>query len=258
MPLGWSNSPANSLTAPSTFDHDKTMGLEGITLNRAEAGELLQWWLESGVDTLVDDAPRQWLAAPSSAPVKAQPQVAVTGPAPIPADFAAFRTWLAETSDLPLSRPGARRILPQGATGAEVMLLADVPGAEDGDRPIGGASWELVVRMLAAIGFSPDQAYLASLSCMAAPGARLSAEDMKRCAELARQHVALAAPKRLILFGDGPSRALLAAPVAATRGKIHKVEGVRTITSFAPSLLVKRPTNKSLAWRDLLLLMEER
>lgn len=233
------------------------MGAEGITINRAQAAQMLQWWLESGVDTLVDDAPRQWLAAPTPAPVTAQPPVKVEGPAAIPADFEAFRAWLAETTDLPLNRPGARRVLPQGAVGAEVMLLADIPGADDGDQPIGGSAWELTVRMLAAINLTPDQVYLANLSCMAAPGARLSPGDALKCADIARQHIALAAPKRLILFGDGPSRALLGDQVRATRGKIHKIEGVRTIATYAPSWLLRRQSDKSLTWNDLLLLMEE-
>ncbi|MEO8617786.1 MAG: uracil-DNA glycosylase family protein [Sphingomicrobium sp.] len=234
------------------------MGAEGITINRQDAARLLQWWMESGVDTIVDDQPRQWLATPrvvaESAP---QPPVAVTPPAPIPADFESFRSWLGETKELPLDRPGARRILPRGGVGAPIMLLADIPGTDDGDRPIGGEAWELAVRMLAAIGIKAEEAYLASLSCMAAPGARLNDHEAARCAEIARHHVALGAPKRLILLGDGPAKALLNAPTSKARGKIHRIEGVRTIATFAPSWLLKRPAEKALAWRDLLLLMEE-
>ncbi len=86
---------------------------------------------------------------------------------------------------------------------------------------------------------------------------RLAGPDLERCAEIARQHIALAAPKRLILFGDSPAKALLGGTVTQKRGKIHKVEGVRAIATFAPSWLLNRPADKALAWRDLLLLMEE-
>jgi len=85
----------------------------------------------------------------------------------------------------------------------------------------------------------------------------LSGAELDRCVEIARRHIALAAPKRLILFGDGPSRAFLGGPVTQRRGKIHKVEGARTIATFAPRWLLQRPADKALAWRDLLLLMEE-
>ena len=36
-----------------------------------------------------------------------------------------------------------------------------------------------------------------------------------------------------------------------------QVEGVRAVASFHPRFLLDRPSNKALAWRDLLLLMEE-
>ncbi len=246
------------MTAPSTFDHGIVMGAEGITINRQDAARLLQWWMESGVDTIVDDQPREWLAAPAvKADTAPQPPVAVTPPAAIPADFDSFRAWLGQTRDLPLDRPGARRVLPHGGVGAPVMVIADIPGTEDGDRPIGGDAWALAVRMLAAIGIKAEDAYLANLSCMAAPGARLDDDEAARCADIARRHIALAEPKRLILFGDGPAKALLNAPTARARGKLHKIEGVRTIATFAPSWLLKRPSEKALAWRDLLLLMEE-
>ena len=67
----------------------------------------------------------------------------------------------------------------------------------------------------------------------------------------------LAKPKRLLLLGDVPSRALLGKPLAAARGHVHKVEGIRAVVTFHPRQLINRPSDKALAWRDLLLLMED-
>ncbi len=124
-------------------------------------------------------------------------------------------------------------------------------------QPIAGEAWELTERMLAAIGFNAEQAYVASLSCFHSPGTRLSGADLDACAAIARRHVALAKPKRLLLLGDATSRALLGKPLTAARGHVHKIEGVRTVATFHPRFLLDRPSNKALAWRDLLLLMEE-
>ena len=123
-------------------------------------------------------------------------------------------------------------------------------------QPIGGDAWALAQRMLAAIGLTPDQAYVASLSPINAPGARLSQREREDYAEIARRHVRLAKPQRLLLFGDA-CPALLGKPVAQARGHVHKVEGVRTVATFHPRHLIKRPLDKSLAWQDLLLLMED-
>jgi DNA polymerase len=139
------------------------------------------------------------------------------------------------------------------------MLLSDAPTLEDAaaGQPIGGAAWELAKRMLAAIGLKAEEAYSASLSCFSAPGARMTDAERKACAEFARQHVRLAKPKRLLLFGDGPCMALLGKRLPQARGHVHKVEGVRCVATFHPRNLVNQPSNKSLAWKDLLLLMED-
>ena len=111
--------------------------------------------------------------------------------------------------------------------------------------------------MLAALGFAPDQAYSAALSCVHVPGKKMSTAERDLCAEIARRHIRLARPKRLLLLGDGPCQALLGKPLASARGQIHKIEGVRAVATFHPRHLIHRRLDKSLAWRDLLLLMED-
>lgn len=236
------------------------MGGEISGISAAEAASVLGWWLESGVDVAVQEEPRDWLA-PASAPP--QPDQTQAAPSPSPADLPEtldlFRDWLGTASALPQARPGTKRILPHGVEDAPVMLLAEMPSREDAaaDRPIGGEAWHLTERMLAAIGLSADQAYCATLSCFHAPGARMSSDELDACAAIARRHVALARPKRLLLLGDAPARALLGKRLAEARGHVHKVEGVRTVVTFHPRFLLNRPSDKSLAWKDLLLLMED-
>ena len=231
------------------------MGGDPDTLDRRAAAELLGWWLESGVDVAVSEEPREWRASANASPQAAAPERAAAGA--VPADFASFRAWLEQSSDLPLGKSGAVRAIPRGEPQSEIMLLTDMAALDSQGEPIAGEAWELARRMLAAIGLAPEQAYLANLSCFSGPGLRLAGADLDRCAEIARQHIALASPKRLILFGDAPAKALLGGSVTQKRGKVHKVEGVRTIATFAPSWLLNRPADKALAWRDLLLLMEE-
>jgi DNA polymerase len=220
------------------------------------AASLVGWWLESGVDAAVGEQPRDWLGRNKAVPAPVRPEAPS---AKQPADLTAFRSWLETAGGLPMDRAGAVRIAPHGIEEARVMLLSDLPSREDAveGRPIGGEAWALTVKMFAAIGIKPDEAYHASLSCFHAPGARIAKDELEACASIARDHVRLARPERLILFGDAPSRALLGEPLARARGKVHKVEGVRTVATFNPRWLLQRPSDKALAWRDLLLLMSE-
>ena len=239
------------------------MGGEAETIGFAEARSALAWWLEAGVDLAVQEQPRDWLK-----PVKRAPAARVAEPAPTPVSnvtevthetLAELRDWLASSAQLPLASATARRILPHGPEQAAIMLLSDAPALEDfaAGQPIGGPAWELATRMLAAIGMTADDAYSASLSCFHTPGARMTAEERQACAEIAKQHIKLAQPKRLLLLGDGPCVGLLGKRLVEARGHVHKVEGVRTVATFHPRQLIQRPLDKALAWRDLLLLMED-
>ena len=226
-------------------------------IDQAAAARLLGWWLDSGVDVAVSETPRDWRRAAPAAPVTAN--VSASPSTEAPTDLAAFHSWLDSAPDLPLARAGAKRVLPVGAERAPLMLLADFPSAQDSaaNRPIGGEAWALAQRMLAAIGIESEAAYVATLACFNAPGAKLAGDELKRCGQIARDHVRLAKPERLLLFGDAPARALTGHPLASARGRVHRVEGVRTVATFHPRWLLQRPSDKALAWKDLLLLMSE-
>jgi DNA polymerase len=205
----------------------------------------------------VGEAPRDWLRGNQVQPIAA---AAVTNVSePNPETLADLQQWLASSVQIPLASATAKRILPHGPGDAAIMLLSDAPALEDlvSAQPIGGDAWQLVLKMLAAIGIAPDEAYSASLSCIHAPGARMTEKDREECGEIARRHIALAKPKRLLLFGDGPCKALLGEPLTRARGRVHRIEGVRTVATFHPRWLLQRPSDKALAWRDLLLLMSE-
>jgi uracil-DNA glycosylase len=233
----------------------------GAQVSWAQARSALAWWLEAGVDIAIAEEPRNWLAPPL--PVQktrlAEPAPPPNIAAPSHETLTELREWLASSVELPLASATARRILPHGPENAAVMLLSDAPTLDDfaAGQPIGGEAWALATRMLAAIKIAPDNAYSASLSCFHSPGTRMSPQEREACAEIARNHIKLVKPQRLLLLGDGPTQALLGKRVIEARGHAHKVEGVRTVATFHPRHLINRPLDKALAWQDLLLLMED-
>ena len=229
------------------------MGGTGIAIDRREAASALRWWLESGVDAAVQEAPRNWFARAAEAPEPEPKQ-----PGELPETLDSFRTWLSSSAEAPLASPRSKAVLPQGGEGAEVMVLAEPPNREElaSGSPIGGEAAELMRKLLGAIGMA-DAAYVANLACFAAPPGRLTDKQLEQCATAARRHVALARPRRLLILGDAPSRALLGKPLLEARGHVHKVEGVRTVATFHPRQLLRRASDKALAWRDLLLLAED-
>lgn len=237
--------------------------LEPSDLTRAEAMSLLAWWVEAGVDVAIQDQPRNWrakakaVAAPNPAVAPPSPEPArPSGSGALPATLDAFHGWLAESADLPLFRAGAARALPHGPAGADLMLLTGIPAPEDTaeGKPIGGAAWTLAGRMLRAVGISPEQAYVAALTCFSGMGTRFSAADSEACRDTILAQIALAAPKRLLLLGDQPAKLLLGEPMASARGKLHRIAGIPTAVTFPPRQLLGKNGYKPLAWADLLLI----
>ncbi|MDO7841270.1 uracil-DNA glycosylase family protein [Sphingomonas immobilis] len=239
------------------------MGADQNFAWEATVASALEWWRDAGIDTLADETPRDWFAAPAPPPQAKRPatQSPAAAPepvaAPLPATLDAFLAWRAGP-DAPEAGWNGPRFAPQGDPASDLMILVDMPDRED-ERLLDGATGRLFDRMLAAIGHSRESVYIAPV-CTARPLAgRIAPESEDRLAGIARHHVALAAPKRVLLMGNAPSRALLAADVVRARGSLRLVNldlgnttvAVEAVASFHPRLLLERPAQKAEAWKDL-------
>ncbi|MFV0622511.1 uracil-DNA glycosylase family protein [Sphingomonas sp. ac-8] len=236
------------------------------------AASVLDWWIEAGVDTLVDDLPRDWLVAEERPAIAlASAAAAAAGPAPAapepaagyPDSYDAFVAYRLGDG-VPDASWAPVRVGPTGAPAtATLMVLTDVP--EDGDAAAGtllsGPEGRLLDRMLAAIGTGRDQVLLASL-CAARPLAgRIPHASVVELESLARHLVGIVRPSRLLLLGQAASRAVLGANGAlhgdCSPALSHGTLASRTIATYHPRVLLERPMCKAEAWRDLQLLIEE-
>ena len=241
--------------------------MHDIATSNAAAASLIGWWRDAGVDVLVDEVAVPWLqkarATPDSKlPAKAnQPQPAPYD-APLPESLAALTHWLMTSPDIPDTAPPSRRIAASGAAGAALMILIDMPEANDHEtgQLLSGECAKLFDNMLAAIGLDRSSVYVAAL-CPARPvTGRLNDAALPRLTEIARHHVALCVPKRLWLLGSTVSRALLGVDDVASRGNLHDFNHatvkVPTVASFAPRFLLDHPAQKAGAWADMQMLIK--
>jgi len=225
-------------------------------ISTAEAASLLQWWSDSGVDCLVDETPRDWLRRAEPAANTAPAIVAPPRPA-LPDQLDLFHAFLRTSEELPFAAPTAPRVCPAGDPASAAMVLTDMP--TDGDCEAGvlitGEAGALFDRMLAAIGRSRDSIYLAGLSCLRSPTGKIAGKEREACAELARHHIGLVAPKACLLLGDAVAKALIGMSPTQAGGKWHKISTpsgeIDAMASFHPSHLLNRPADKKRAWADL-------
>ncbi|MDT9597525.1 uracil-DNA glycosylase [Sphingosinicella rhizophila] len=240
------------------------------TLSPAAALSALQWWAEAGVDTFVDETPRDWLRPKAERPDPARKVSKAVAEEPVsepddqlPGQLDLFHAYLASSERLSFAAPSAPRICPSGDPGSGLMILTDMPSSEDcaDGILISGEAGRLFDRMLAAIGRTRETIYLAALSCLRSPDGRLTSASAQQCAALARHHLGLVAPKAVLLLGDACSRALLGLGMAEARGRWHDIPThagpVKTLVTIAPNYLLSQPAAKAYAWADLQLLIHE-
>lgn len=218
----------------------------------------LDWWRDAGVDVEIDDAPRDWLAkqprerAPDAAPA---PE-----PVALPQTIEAFATW--RVSDAaPDASWNAVRLGAEGPATADLMVVIEMPEREDvtAGQLLSGACGRLFDAMLRAIGHDRGSIQLVAIAVARPAPGRIVPDEAEQLAEITRRHVELAAPKRLLLLGNAPARALLGIDCIAARGTLHPVnhdaQMIHAVASFHPKTLIEKPSAKAEAWKDLQLLM---
>jgi len=223
------------------------------------------WWAEAGLDTLADEQPRDWLTPPArpvpaqSAPAQAaEPAPPIPAAATLPDQLDGLHALLATGDYAPQPAPPGRRIAPSGPPGAALMIVADMPDADDAGTLFAGETAKLFDAMLAAMGLDRARTYLAPFSPARAAG-RIAPEQGEALAALMRRHVMLAAPKALMIFGDEPARWLIGPEALQNRGGLREVNHdggtVPGIATFHPRHLRRMPALKASAWTDMRLLL---
>ena len=230
----------------------------------------LAWWRDAGVDSDYADEARSWLASPEpdvteivAAPQAAPPVVAPAAPPrePIggpretwPQQFADFSAWWLSEPSLDQGQTEGR-IAPRGPQGADLMVLVDHPEGEDGDGLLSGPQGQMMGAILRALGMAQDRVYLASALPRHMPLPDWHALQADGLGQITAHHIALAAPKRLLVFGNNVS-SLLGHDPAKSAGFLHSVdhEGPSIPALVAPELsaLVTRPRRKARLWHALL------
>jgi len=230
-------------------------------LDAQGAASVLDWWREAGVDVAIVEEPRNWLAEPRGQSVAAPASPEAPAATALPLTLAGFRSWLETVDALPDGSAIGRRILPAGDAASGLMVMIDMPEPADsaGGSLLSDETGRLFDKMMGAIGRDRASIYFTSL-CLARPaGGRIDPTALDALAALAKHHIALAAPKRLLLMGQAVSRAVIGAELAQARGKLHHVNHdggkVEAIASFAPRFLIQNPARKGDSWRDLRLLI---
>jgi len=178
-------------------------------------------------------------------------------------DLEALRAALERFEGCRLRDTATQLVFADGNPKADLMIVGEAPGAEEDRRglPFVGRAGQLLDRMLAAIGRDRSSAYITNIVVWRPPGNRKpTPAEIAVCLPFAERHIALVAPKVLVLAGGTAAGALLDTNQGITRLRGRWVEQgvpglaapVPTMPTFHPAFLLRNAAAKRQAWRDLL------
>ncbi|MEO0785018.1 MAG: uracil-DNA glycosylase [Pseudomonadota bacterium] len=162
----------------------------------------------------------------------------------------------------PLKEGCRNTVVFDGQIGARIMVIGEGPGAEEDKtgKPFVGRAGQLLDRMLGAIGLSrADNALITNVNYWRPPRNRNpEAAELAVCRPFVDRMIELTAPTLIIAAGAVPAQSLLATQTGIMRlrgsEKQFATPGGFEAPLFPilhPAFLLRRPQEKSRAWRDL-------
>ncbi len=243
---------------------------------------ILKWYLDAGVDECVAEVATNRLAQRPQKPISDKRadsqnlsdtvqnsakqadtfvQQAITASAKANS-LSELDAALAEFTGCGLSKTAAHLLSGIGVPNPRVLCIIESPRAGD-DRAgalFNDDSSQLLLKMIQSIGLDYTQdTYIAPLSPWRTPGDRsLSDMELQHCLPFLKRRIELLEPEILILFGSVVSGALLGiSSISKAREKAAEYTSpqtnhpIKAFTTFAPTFLIKTPSQKRRAWDDL-------
>ncbi len=146
----------------------------------------------------------------------------------------------------------------EGNKQSPVLFVGEGPGQVEDEtgRPFVGPAGQLLDKMLAAIGLSREDVYIANVvKCRPPRNREPFPEEMQACLPFLRAQFLLIRPKIIVCLGRISAQALIDPELRITkaRGIWQEKKGVLFLPTYHPSALLRDETGdkKRQAWEDM-------
>jgi DNA polymerase len=180
--------------------------------------------------------------------------------------LAELKAALEQFDGCELKRSAKHTVFADGNPAGRLMFIGEAPGRDEDEKglPFVGRAGQLLDRMLAAAGLDRTKVYITNVINWRPPQNREpTPEEAAACLPFLRRHIELAAPEIIILLGAVAVRHVLGLTegIMRLRGQWQVYQtGTRTISvmpTLHPAYLLRQPSAKRLAWRDMLAILEK-
>lgn len=151
-----------------------------------------------------------------------------------------------------------------GDTQAKLMIIGEAPGFYEDKQgePFVGRAGQLLNAMLQSIDLTRSQVYIANiLKCRPPNNRDPQADEVQQCTPFLNRQIDLIQPQLLLAVGRISAHYLLNTKQAlsALRGKTYHYgeKQIPLITTYHPAYLLRNPSDKANAYRDLQLVRQQ-
>jgi len=165
-----------------------------------------------------------------------------------------------------LKKNASKIVFADGNIESPIMIVGEGPGQKEDEfgKPFVGDAGNLLNKMLKAINIERDKIYITNVVNYRPPNNRKpEPNEINRYSEFLKEHVSIIDPKILILMGSTAMEAILGSNkrISKERGQwkevIIKQKNYKTIVTFHPAYLLRKPDQKKFSWEDLKIIRKE-
>ncbi|KTR04939.1 DNA polymerase [Aureimonas ureilytica] len=180
--------------------------------------------------------------------------------------LAELQVLLADFTGCGLKATAKNLVFGNGSETADLMFVGEAPGRDEdlAGEPFVGRSGQLLDRMLGSIGLKREDVRVTNTVPWRPPGNRTpTPAETETCLPFTLRHIELVNPRVLVCLGSPSAKALLRTDegIMRLRGRWSSVTlpngaALPTMAMLHPAYLLRQPSQKRLAWRDLLTLKQ--
>ena len=146
------------------------------------------------------------------------------------------------------------------------MIIGEGPGKKEDElgKPFVGDAGNLLNKMFKAINIDREKIYITNVVNYRPPNNRKpETNEIIRYSNFLKEHITIINPKIIILMGSTAMEAILGSNrrISKERGKwkevIIKQSNFKTIVTFHPAYLLRKPDQKKYSWDDLKIIRKE-
>ena len=177
--------------------------------------------------------------------------------------LAAIHEEIGDCTRCPLAYAGRHKIVfGDGDANARLMFVGEGPGADEDASgiPFVGKAGQLLNNMIQAMGLKREEVYIANIVKCRPPANRVPEPvEANTCDQFLLQQIDVVQPQVIVALGSTAATYLLGVKrsLSALRGQWHSCRGAKLAVTYHPAFLLRDPTMKGEAWKDLQRVMAE-